>query len=98
MATPGHIQPKLPDTFSGTVVDVGGGSGNFGTILAPIQPCGMCSSNSRKWSATPSATCRPPMWPTVASSSGADFLETVPEGGNVSIVAHCIHKRDDENC
>jgi ubiquinone/menaquinone biosynthesis C-methylase UbiE len=83
---------------SGTLVDVGGGSGNLlGTILA----------------ANPSLRGvlfeRPQVVPEAERNLKAagvddrcefvagDFLEAVPEGGDVYIVSHCIHNWDEQN-
>jgi hypothetical protein len=84
---------------SGTVVDLGGGSGNLlGTILA----------------ANPSLQGvlfeRPQVIPEAEHSLEAagvvercefvagDFLEAVPDGGDVYIVSHCIHNWDEPSC
>jgi hypothetical protein len=84
---------------NGTVVDVGGGSGNLlGTILA----------------ANPSLRGvlleRPQVVPDAEHNLkalgvaercefvGGDFLEAVPGGGDVYIVSHCIHNWDEQSC
>jgi hypothetical protein len=84
---------------SGTVIDVGGGSGNLlATILA----------------ANPSVRGvlfeRPQVVPEAERNLKAagvanrcelvagDFLETVTAGGDVYIVSHCIHNWDEQSC
>jgi len=87
--------------FSGVqrVIDIGGGSGNLlGTIL---------SANP-----TLQGTLfeRPQVVPDAArnlaaagvadrcETVGGDFLESVPSGGDLYIVSHCIHNWDEESC
>ena len=87
--------------FSGIrrVVDVGGGSGNLlGTILA-------ANPNLRGV-----LLDRPQVVPEAESNLsaagvvdrcqvvGGDFLEAVPDGGDVYIVSHCIHNWDEPSC
>jgi SAM-dependent methyltransferase len=84
---------------SGTVIDVGGGSGNLlGTILA---------ANPSLWGVLFE---RPQVVPEAEHNLEAagvaercefvagDFLEAVPGGGDVYIVSHCIHNWDEESC
>jgi SAM-dependent methyltransferase len=87
--------------FSGArrVVDVGGGSGTLlGTILAANpsvkgtlfeRPQVLPDAKSNLAAAGVADRCE---------IVGGDFLESVPEGGDLYIVSHCIHNWDEENC
>jgi hypothetical protein len=87
--------------FSGAqrVVDVGGGSGNLlGTILAANptvqgtlfeRPQVVPDAESNLAAAGVADRCE---------VVGGDFLESVPEGGDLYIVSHCIHNWDEESC
>jgi hypothetical protein len=84
---------------SGTVVDVGGGSGNLlGTILAVHpslrgvlfeRPQVVPEAEHNLKAAGVAERCK---------LVGGDFLEAVPGGGDVYIVSHCIHNWDEESC
>jgi len=84
---------------SGTVVDVGGGSGNLlGTILA-ANP-GLRGVLFERPQVVPDAR-RNLQAAGVADRCefvGGDFLEAVTQGGDIYIVSHCIHNWDEENC
>jgi SAM-dependent methyltransferase len=84
---------------SGTVVDVGGGSGNLlGTILAANPSLrGVLFERSQ---VVPDAE-RSLKAAGVADRCefvAGDFLEAVPGGGDVYIVSHCIHNWDEGSC
>jgi len=87
--------------FSGMlrVVDVGGGSGNLlGTILTAnpnvrgvlLDRPQVVPDAERNLSAV-GVTDR-------CQVAGGDFLEAVPDGGDVYIVSHCIHNWDEPSC
>jgi ubiquinone/menaquinone biosynthesis C-methylase UbiE len=87
--------------FSGSerVVDVGGGSGNLlGTILTANPSLrGVLFERPQ---VVPEAE-RELKVAGVADRCefvGGDFLEAVPEGGDVYIVSHCIHNWDERSC
>ena len=87
--------------FSGAqrVVDVGGGSGNLlGTILAANptvqgtlfeRPQVVPDAERNLAAAGVADRCE---------IVGGDFLESVPDGGDLYIVSHCIHNWDEESC
>jgi SAM-dependent methyltransferase len=87
--------------FSGArrVVDVGGGSGNLlGTILAANptvrgtlfeRPQVVPDAERNLAAAGVANRCE---------IVGGDFLESVPSGGDLYIVSHCIHNWDEESC
>jgi SAM-dependent methyltransferase len=87
--------------FSGfrRVVDVGGGSGNLlGTILAANPnlrgvlldlPHVVPDAEGSLAAAGVADRCQ---------VVGGDFLEAVPEGGDVYVVSHCIHNWDEPSC
>jgi ubiquinone/menaquinone biosynthesis C-methylase UbiE len=84
---------------SGTVVDVGGGSGNLlGTILTAnpslrgvlFERPQVVRDAKRNLEATGVANR--------CEFVGGDFLDAVTEGGDVYIVSHCIHNWDEANC
>ena len=83
----------------GTVVDVGGGSGNLlGTIL-------LANPNVRGvLLERPQVVAEAVHNLSVAGVAdrgqvvGGDFLEAVPDGGDVYIVSHCIHNWDEPSC
>jgi hypothetical protein len=87
--------------FSGIrrVVDVGGGSGNLlGTILTAYpnlqgvlldRPQVVPDAEGNLAAAGVADRCQ---------VVGGDFLEAVPEGGDVYIVSHCIHNWDEPSC
>ena len=87
--------------FSGfqRVVDVGGGSGNLlGTILTAnphlrgvlLDRPQVVPDAERNLSAAGVADrCQ---------VVGGDFLEAVPEGGDIYVVSHCIHNWDEPGC
>jgi hypothetical protein len=84
---------------SGMVVDVGGGSGTLlGTILA-ANP-GLRGVLFERPQVVPEAERNL----TVAGVAdrcefvGGDFLQAVPEGGDVYITSHCIHNWDEADC
>jgi len=87
--------------FSGseTVVDVGGGSGTLlGTILA-ANP-GVRGVLFERPQVVPDAE-RNVKAAGVADRCevvGGDFLQAVPDGGDVYIVSHCIHNWDEDDC
>jgi SAM-dependent methyltransferase len=84
---------------SGTVVDVGGGSGNLlGTILAANRslrgvlferPQVVPDAERNLDAAGVADRCE---------VVGGDFLEAVPHDGDVYIVSHCIHNWDEPSC
>ncbi|HEY1292352.1 MAG TPA: methyltransferase [Chloroflexota bacterium] len=83
----------------GTVVDVGGGSGNLlGTILAANPSVrGVLFERAQ---VVPDAELHL-MEVGVADRCefvGGDFLAAVPEGGDMYIVSHCIHNWDEAAC
>jgi SAM-dependent methyltransferase len=83
----------------GTVIDVGGGSGNLlGTILTANpslrgllfeRPQVVPDAERNLEAAGVSNRCE---------VVGGDFLEAVPDGGDVYIVSHCIHNWDESSC
>lgn len=87
--------------FSGTqrIVDVGGGAGNLlGTILAANptvrgtlfeRPQVVPDAERNLAAAGVGDRCE---------IVGGDFLESVPAGGDLYIVSHCIHNWDEGNC
>jgi SAM-dependent methyltransferase len=87
--------------FSGvrTIVDVGGGSGNLlGTVLlANPYPRGVLLERPQ---VVPEAMqhLRAAGVADRCHVVGGDFLEAVPEGGDLYIVSHCIHNWDEPNC
>jgi ubiquinone/menaquinone biosynthesis C-methylase UbiE len=84
---------------SGTVVDVGGGSGTLlGTILATDpnlqgvlheRPQVITEAEQNLKAAGVADRCE---------FVGGDFLEAVPPGGDIYIVSHCIHNWNEQNC
>jgi O-methyltransferase/methyltransferase family protein len=84
---------------TGTVIDVGGGSGNLlATLLAANpslrgvlfeRPQVLPDAERNLKAAGVAERCE---------FVGGDFLEAVPNGGDVYIVSHCIHNWDEENC
>jgi SAM-dependent methyltransferase len=82
-----------------SVVDVGGGSGNLlGTIL--IANPGLRGVLFERPQVAPDAR-RNLAAAGVADRCevvGGDFLQAVPDGGDVYIVSHCIHNWDEPNC
>ena len=82
-----------------TVVDVGGGSGNLlGTILLANpslrgvlldRPQVVSEAEHNLWVAGVAGRCH---------VVGGDFLEAVPDGGDLYIVSHCIHNWSEEDC
>ena len=81
------------------VVDVGGGSGNLlGTILTANptvrgtlfeRPQVVPDAERNLGAAGVADRCE---------LVGGDFLESVPSGGDLYIVSHCIHNWDEDNC
>lgn len=96
---PAAIVEAYSFSGSGTVVDVGGGSGNLlGTIL-PANPSlrgvlferlQVLPDAKRNLEATGVANR--------CEFVGGDFLDAVTEGGDVYIVSHYIHNWDEANC
>lgn len=96
---PAAIVEAYDFSGSGTVVDVGGGSGNLlGTILTTnpsvrgvlFERPQVVPDAERTLSAAGVADR--------CEVVGGDFLEAVPDGGNVYIVSHCIHNWDEPSC
>ena len=96
---PAAIVEAYDFSGSGRVVDVGGGSGNLlGTILT-IDPR-LHGVLFERPQVVPDAE-RNLEAAGVADRCevvGGDFLESVPEGGDVYIVSHCIHNWDEPSC
>jgi SAM-dependent methyltransferase len=96
---PSAIVEAYDFATSGTVVDVGGGSGNLlGTILAANpslrgvlfeRPQVIPDAERNLKAAGVAERCE---------FVGGDFLEAVPDGGDVYIVSHCIHNWDEGSC
>ena len=96
---PSAIVEAYDFSGSGTVVDVGGGSGNLlGTILAANpslrgvlfeRPQVVPDAERNLKAAGVAERCE---------FVGGDFLEAVPGGGDVYIVSHCIHNWDERSC
>ena len=96
---PSAIVEAYDFSGSGTVVDVGGGSGNLlGTILAANpslrgvlfeRPQVVPDAERNLKAAGVAERCE---------FVGGDFLEAVPGGGDVYIVSHCIHNWDEASC
>jgi ubiquinone/menaquinone biosynthesis C-methylase UbiE len=96
---PAAIVEAYDFSGSGTVVDVGGGSGNLlGTILTAnpslrgvlLDLPQVLSDARHKLEATGVADR--------CEFVGRDFLQGVTEGGDVYIVSHCIHNWDEVSC
>jgi ubiquinone/menaquinone biosynthesis C-methylase UbiE len=96
---PAAIVDAYDFSGSGTVVDVGGGSGNLlGRILAAnptargvlFELPQVLFDARRNLEATGVAErCQ---------FVGGDFLQAVPDGGDIYIVSHCIHNWDEASC
>jgi len=81
------------------VVDVGGGSGNLlGTIL--LANPGLRGVLFERPQVIPDAEQNLSMAGVADRCEivGGDFLESVPEGGDIYIVSHCIHNWDEQSC
>jgi SAM-dependent methyltransferase len=96
---PSAIVEAYDFSGSGIVVDVGGGSGNLlRTILASNpslrgvlfeRPQVVPDAERNLKAAGVGDRCE---------FVGGDFLEAVPDGGDVYIMSHCIHNWDEQNC
>lgn len=84
---------------SGTVVDVGGGSGNLlGTILASNPNLRGVLFERPQVVPEAEANLKASGVADRCAFVEGDFLEAVPEGGDVYIVSHCIHNWDERSC
>jgi ubiquinone/menaquinone biosynthesis C-methylase UbiE len=98
-AEPAAIVEAYDFCGSGTVVDVGGGSGNLlGTILTAnpslrgvLFELPQVVSDARRNLGAIGVADR-------CEFVGGDFLQALPEGGDVYIVSHCIHNWDEASC
>jgi len=96
---PSAIVEAYDFSKNGRVVDVGGGSGNLlGTILAANPSLGgvlferpQVVPDAERYLKAAGVADR-------CEVVGGDFLEAVPDGGDIYIVSHCIHNWDEPSC
>ena len=98
-AEPPAVAEAYDFSAFGSIVDVGGATGNMlAAILSRIRSRRASCSIVLMWSPTRRRSCARGAWRAASRSSTDNFFESVPEGGDAYILSHIIHDWNPEQC